>query len=100
MVVLPGALGGDSGEQVDDRLGLEIALEKVLDGGFHLNSCCFRKVGTPVTITTASVSSYQPGTPPGLPRPAAGTPGLTMTVPAADVAALTAASGHSGTFAA
>ena len=48
---------------------------------------CYRKLGTPVTITSAAVS-YQPTIPPG------GSPGaaaLLITLPTTDVAALTAA---------
>jgi hypothetical protein len=46
---------------------------------------CFRKLGAPVTFTTAGVTSYQPRPP--LPP---GTSALLIGLPAADVAALTA----------
>ena len=47
---------------------------------------CYRKLGTPVTITSAAVTSPLPAPPPGQPVPY----GLVITVPAADLAALTA----------
>jgi len=47
---------------------------------------CYRKLGTPVTITSAAVSSHLPPPPPGQPVPY----GFVITVPAADQAALTA----------
>jgi hypothetical protein len=52
---------------------------------------CYRPVGTPVTITSAAVSpvSVLPAGPPGHPESPAPY-GFTVTVPAADVAAVTA----------
>ena len=58
--------------------------------GPGLNSGCFRKTGTPVTITSAAVTPYQPRNPPGAPAPQPGTSGLMITLPAADAAALKA----------
>jgi hypothetical protein len=58
---------------------------------------CYRPIGKPVTITSATVSSvstFRPGPPPG--QPCQGQPcqptqyGFTVTVPAADAAAVTA----------
>jgi hypothetical protein len=48
---------------------------------------CYRKLGTPVTITSAAVSSHLPAPPPGQQTPRYG---FIITVPAADQAALTA----------
>jgi hypothetical protein len=48
---------------------------------------CYRKLGTPVTITSAAVSSHLPTPPPGQKTPQYG---FIITVPAADQAALTA----------
>ncbi len=48
---------------------------------------CYRKTGTPVTITSAAVSSHLPTPPPGQATPQYG---FIITVPAADQAALTA----------
>ena len=48
---------------------------------------CYRKLGTPVTITSAAVSSHLPTPPPGQETPQYG---FIITVPAADQAALTA----------
>ena len=48
---------------------------------------CYRKLGTPVTITSAAVSSHLPTPPPGRETPPYG---FIITVPAADQAALTA----------
>lgn len=48
---------------------------------------CYRKFGTPVTITSAAVSSHLPTPPPGQETPQYG---FIITVPAADQAALTA----------
>jgi hypothetical protein len=53
---------------------------------------CYRKLGTPATITSAAVSSvfsYRPPTPPGQ-QPGPLTYSFVMAVPAADQAALTA----------
>ena len=53
---------------------------------------CYRKTGTPVTITSAAVSTvfpFQPPTPPGQ-QPAPVQYGFSITVPAADVPALAA----------
>ena len=48
---------------------------------------CYRKLGTPVTITSAAVSSHLPAPPPGQQTPPHG---FIITVPAAVQAALTA----------
>ena len=48
---------------------------------------CYRKLGTPVTITSAAVSSHLPTPPPGQQTPPYG---FIITVPAANQAALTA----------
>jgi hypothetical protein len=48
---------------------------------------CYRKLGTPVTITSAAVSAHLPAPPPGQQTPPYG---FIVTVPAADQAALTA----------
>ena len=48
---------------------------------------CYRKLGTPVTITSAAISSHLPAPPPGQQTSPYG---FTITVPAADQAALTA----------
>ena len=48
---------------------------------------CYRKLGTPVTITSAAVSSHLPTPPPGQKTPQYG---FIITVPAVDQAALTA----------
>ena len=48
---------------------------------------CYRKLGTPVTITSAAVSSHLPTPPPGQQTPPYG---FIVTVPAANQAALTA----------
>ncbi len=48
---------------------------------------CYRQLGVPVTFTSAAVTSFQPRTPPG--GAAAGS-GLLITLPAADIAVLTA----------
>ena len=48
---------------------------------------CYRKTGTPVTITSAAVSSHLPTPPPGQQTPPYG---FIITVPAANQAALTA----------
>jgi hypothetical protein len=48
---------------------------------------CYRRLGTPVTITSAAVSSHLPTPPPGQQTPQHG---FVVTVPAADQAALTA----------
>jgi hypothetical protein len=48
---------------------------------------CYRKLGTPVTITSAAVSSHLPAPPPGQKTPPYG---FIITVPAANQAALTA----------
>lgn len=50
---------------------------------------CYRKLGTPVTITSAAVSSHLPAPPPGQEAGPA-VHGFVITVPAADLAALTA----------
>jgi hypothetical protein len=50
---------------------------------------CYRKLGPPVTITSAAVSSYRPATPSGR-GGTSGASGLLFTVPSSDVAALTA----------
>jgi hypothetical protein len=50
---------------------------------------CYRKLGTPVTITSAAVSSHLPTPPPGQEAGPA-IHGFVITVPAADQAALTA----------
>src|SRR5262252_10170830 len=47
---------------------------------------CYRKLGTPVTITSAAVSSHLPTPPPGQKTPQYG---FVITVPADDQAALT-----------
>jgi hypothetical protein len=49
---------------------------------------CYRKLGSPVTITSAAVSSHLPTPPPGQAKGPA-PHGLVITVPAADLAALT-----------
>jgi hypothetical protein len=48
---------------------------------------CYRKLGTPVTITSAAISSHLPTPPPGQQTPPYG---FIVTVPAANQAALTA----------
>jgi len=53
-------------------------------------SPCYRKLGTPVTFTSASVSAFQPKNPPGQPVMQPGMTGLLITLAAADRAALTA----------
>lgn len=52
-------------------------------------SPCYRELGPPVTFTSAAVSPYQPRTPSGH-TGSPGASGLIITLPAADVAALTA----------
>ena len=61
-------------------------------GWVTLSGGCYRKTGTPVTITSAAVSTvfpFQPPTPPGQ-QPAPVQYGFSIIVPAADVPALAA----------
>ena len=61
-------------------------------GWVLLSGGCYRKTGTPVTITSAAVSPvfpFQPPTPPGQQAPAVQY-GFSITVPSADVSALAA----------
>lgn len=51
---------------------------------------CYRQLGKPVTFTSAAVSSYQQTSSSGQAAGPSGGSGLLITVPAADVAALTA----------
>ena len=50
---------------------------------------CYRKLGSPVTITSAAISSHLPAPPPGQ-QIGPAIYGFVITVPAADLAALTA----------
>ena len=62
-----------------------------LSGGPGQPGQCYRKTGTPVTITSAAVSpvfSFRPPTPPGQQQPPPVQYGFSITVPAADVPAL------------
>jgi hypothetical protein len=62
-------------------------------GWVMLSGQCYRKTGTPVTITSAAVSpvfSFRPPTPPGQQQAAPVQYGFSITVPAADVPALAA----------
>jgi hypothetical protein len=64
-----------------------------LSGGPGQPSQCYRKTGTPVTITSAAVSSvfsFRPPTPPGQQQAPPVQYGFSITVPAADVPALAA----------
>ena len=64
-----------------------------LSGGPGQPSQCYRKAGTPVTITAAAVSpvfSFRPPTPPGQQQAPPVQYGFSITVPAADVPALAA----------
>jgi len=51
---------------------------------------CYRKLGSPVTFTSAGVSSFQPKNASGQPAGPPGAAGLMINLPAADRAALTA----------
>jgi hypothetical protein len=51
---------------------------------------CYRKLGTPVTFTSAAVTLVQPRNVPGEPPEPSGMTGLVFNLPAADVATLTA----------
>jgi hypothetical protein len=51
---------------------------------------CYRKLGAPVTFTSAGVAPYQPENSSGQPADPAGAAALMINLPAADVAALTA----------
>ena len=64
-----------------------------LSGGPGQPGQCYRKTGTPVTITSAAVSpvfSFRPPTPPGQQQAPPVQYGFSITVPAADVPALAA----------